>query len=283
VKRFADIAFKVIRLGWHGALFLAFAGCLTGCLVIPAPPTDSGYARTNLDRHTPEQFTPGMATREDVVLALGEPDAVSWDECQLAYRSEKVVGFWMFGGYGGGDAGAIYKDHFYFFEFDPRGRFQTVTKNSEWSSVEGMKQPQLNSLVFKSVHSNGAPAIFLGDPVRCDDPNSFWLAGVDGYRSKGAKSMVGRPGRLLLTESNLVFLTAFQFANAGPALSFPLASVAEARVDEWSACRLVVRLDTGDVHSFEIHRPGSFWQDKPALQAACDFIQSKIKPTRPEP
>jgi hypothetical protein len=80
----------------------------------------------------------------------------------------------------------------------------------------------------------------------------------------------------------LVFVTAFQFANAGPALTLPLAAVAEARVDEWSARRLVIRLNTGEVHSFEINKPGSVRQDKPAMQAACEFIQSKIKPTRPE-
>jgi hypothetical protein len=85
---------------------------------------------------------------------------------------------------------------------------------------------------------------------------------------------------LLLTESNLVFVSAFQFANTEPALRLPLASVAEARVDERSARRLVVRLDTGEVHSFQINKPGSVWQDKPAMQAACDFIQSKIKTTQ---
>jgi hypothetical protein len=282
VKTIADIAFEMSRFVGHATLLLTLAGCLTGCLIIPTPHSDSGYARTNVDLHTPEQFTPGVTTRQDIIMALGEPDAVSWDECQMAYRSEKIVGLWMFGGYGGGDAGTIYKDHFYFFEFDLRGRFQTVTKSSELSLEEGVKQPRLNSLVFKSVHTNGVPAMFLGDPVRCEHPKSFWLAGVDGYGSKGAKSMVGRPGLLLLTQSNLIFVTAFQFANAGPALMLPLESVAEVRLDEWSARRLVVRLSTGAVHSFEINRPGSVWQDKPAMQAACDFIQSKIKTTQLE-
>lgn len=277
------------RLAWHATLLLAFACCLTGCLVIPAPSSDSGYARTNVVQHTQEQFVPGVTTRQDIIMALGEPDAVSWDERQLAYRSEKVVGLWiLFGGYAGGDAGTIYSEHFYVFEFDPRGCFQTVSKSRELNLEEGVKPPLLNSQVFKSPPTNGAPAMFLGEPVRCEHPKSFWLAGVDGYRNKEAKAMAGRPGLLLLTESNLVFVTAFQFANTEPALTLPLASVAEARVDEWSrplvwsACRLVVRLNTGEVHSFEINKPGSFRQDKPAMQAACDFIRSKIKPTQPE-
>ena len=274
------------RLAWHATLLLTYACCLTGCLIIPAPSSDSGYARTNVDRHTPEQFTPGVTTRQDVIMALGEPDAVSWDECQLAYRSEKVVGLWMlFGGYAGGDAGTIYKEQFYVFEFDPRGRLQTVAQSRKLSPQEGVKPPLFDSQVFKPVHTNGVPATFLSDPVRCEYPKSFWLAGVDGYHRQGAKSMVGRPGLLLLTESNLVFVTAFQFANAGPALMLPLASVAEVRLDEWSrplvwsACRLVVRLDTGEVHSFEINKPESAWQDESAMQVACDFIQSKTKAT----
>jgi hypothetical protein len=270
------------------ALALAFG--TTGCLIIPTPHSDSGYARTNLDLRTPEQFTPGVTPRQDIILALGEPDAVSWDERQMAYRSEKIVALWIvIAGYAGGGAGTISKNHFYVFEFDPQGRFQTVTKSGEMGMGEGPDEPLLNSTVLKSIHTNGAPAMFRGTSVRCEYPKSFWLAGVDGFRSKGAKPVVGRPGQLLLTESNLVFMTAFQFANAEPALTLPLASVAEARVDEWSrplvwsACRLVVRLNSGEVHSFEVNKPGSFRQDKPAMQAACDFIQSKIKPARTEP
>jgi len=275
---------------WPLVCALGLAVGTTGCLIIPTPHSDSGYARTNLDRHMPEQFTPSVTTRQDIILALGEPDAVSWDERQMAYRSEKIVALWIvIAGYAGGDAGTISKNQFYVFEFDPQGRFQTVTKSGELGMGEGADEPLLNSTVLKSVHTNGAPAMFRGEPVRCEYPKSFWLVGVDGFRSQGAKYFVCEPGQLLLTESNLVFVTAFQFANTEPALTLPLASVAEARVDEWSRplvwsrCRLVVRLNSGEVHSFEIYKPGSFRQDKPAVQAACDFIQSKIKTARTEP
>ena len=58
----------------------------------------------------------------------------------------------------------------------------------------------------------------------------------------------------------------------------------EIRVDKYVfARRLVVRLNTGQVHSFALMKLGSGFQDKPAMQAACDFIQSKIKPNRLEP
>ena len=256
MKRIAAIAFEMSRLVWHAPLLLTFAGCLTGCLVIPTPHTDSGHARANVDRHTPEQFTPGRTTREEVIMALGEPDAVSRDELQLAYRSEKIVAFWVVGAYGSGKGGTIYKNRYHVFDFDPQGRFQCAKQTGQYSMVEGAHEPLLDSPALTSGDSNGVAATIAGDPVRCGYSKSFWLAGVDGYRSKGAKSMVGEPGLLLLTESNLVFVTAFQFANTEPALMLPLATVAEARVDEGSACRLVVRLKTGQVHSFRINRPG---------------------------
>lgn len=69
--------------------------------------------------------------------------------------------------------------------------------------------------------------------------------------------------------------------HCAPALTSPLASVAEVRVDKYVlGRRLVVQFDTGKVHSFEIHTASGIWLDKPATQAACDFIQSKIKSTQ---
>jgi hypothetical protein len=87
-----------------------------------------------------------------------------------------------------------------------------------------------------------------------------------------------------LTESNLLFLAQAGLANAEPVLMLPLASVAEVRVDKYLlGRRLVIHLNTGKIHSFEIHTASGMWLDKPAMQSACDFIQSKIKPTGPGP
>ena len=146
-----------------------------------------------------------------------------------------------------------------------------------------LDQPDLTPPVLNSRNAGGVPATIPGGPIRCEHHRSFWLANVNGYRSKGAKSIVGEPGQLLLTESNLVFLAHSRFANAEPVLALPLAAVVEVRVDKYVlARRLVVQLDTGKVHSFEIQTASGIWQDKPGMQAACDFIQSKIKPTQPE-
>lgn len=58
--------------------------------------TNSGYARTNLNRRTPAQFMHGRSTREEVILDFGEPDGIWRIGLELAYCSAKAApcGFW---------------------------------------------------------------------------------------------------------------------------------------------------------------------------------------------
>ena len=264
------------------ALILALSA--TSCLIIPMPHYDSGYARTNVVQHTQQQFAPGQTTRADVLLALGEPDAVSRDEHQLAYRSEKIMALWIVGGGNYATGGNIYKNRFYVFEFNPDGLYQTNRQTGQFSMVEGADEPQLISPAFKSEGTNGMSVTEAGEPVRHEYPKSFWLAGVDGYHSQGSTSLTGQPGRLWLTETNLAFMTESQFANTAPALSLPFTALSEARVDKFfMSRRLVVRLQSGEIHAFAINSSGGIWQDKPAMQTVCDLIQSKIKSPQPEP
>ena len=250
-----------------------------GCLIIPVPHSDSGYARTNVVAHASDQFVPGRTTREEVIVALGEPDAVSRDESQLAYRSEKVVAWWIIAGGYNATGGTIYKNHFYIFEFDPSGRFQTVRETGQLGMVQGAHEPLLNHPAFSFGNSKTT--------VAGTTQAAFWLRNVDGFRSKGATSSLGEAGEFLLTESNLAFTADSQFSNAAPSLDLPLASIVSVYVDKHLFMRrLVVHADTGAVHTFQILRPnslGGVWQDKSAMQAACDFIQSKIQPARASP
>jgi outer membrane protein assembly factor BamE (lipoprotein component of BamABCDE complex) len=250
----------------------------TGCLVIPTPHSDSGYARTNVNQHAQEQFVPGKTTREDVIVALGEPDAVSMDEHHLAYRSEKVVALWIVGGGYSATGGTIYKNRFYVFEFDSQGRFQTVRQTGQLGMVEGAHEPQLANPALSLASSSSTVANV--------SRSAFWMRDINGFQGLKGQFSIGKAGQLMLTESNLVFSTESQFADAEPELKLPLTSITNVCVAKSSFLRrLVVQTDAGKIHSFEIVKPsglGGVWQDKPAMQAACDFIQSRIKPTRPE-
>ena len=264
------------------ALILALSA--TSCVIIPTPHYDSGFARNNVNGHAQEQFLPGKTTREDVIVALGEPDTVSRDERLLAYRSEKVVAWTVMGGgyNGAGSAasGAIYKNYFHLFELGPKGLYQTNRQTGQWGVEEGAHwDPKLNL----SALSFGSSNEVVVDVSRC----GYWLPNVDGFRSKGATQISGESGELMFTETNLIFTSASQFANAGPTLKLALTSISKVYVDKnLSKRRLVVHTDGARVHSFEIVKTngsGASSQDISAMQAACDYIQSIIKPTRPEP
>ena len=143
-----------------------------------------------------------------------------------------------------------------------------------------MEEGSLVSPRFKMRDTNGPPEMIAGEVVCRTHPKSLWLADVDGYRSKGAYSVVGLPGHLALTESSLAFSTASQFANAEPVLRIPIGSITDARVDKHLfGRRLVVHFGSGRFHSFEIIKIGGSAPDKPATQAICDFIRSRIRPT----
>jgi len=274
----------------HALVALLLGLSATGCVFIPIPTPhyESGYARTNINHHAPEQFVKGITTREDIIMTLGEPDAVSWDEGQLAYRSEKVEAVWIWamiiGPYSLG-AGAIYKNHFFVFEFDPQGRFQSVRQTGQWGMADMTDEPQLRSPRFKSNGSNGSPSTIAGEPIQREYLKSYWLAGVDGFRANGSLAFRGQPGHLFLTESNLAFVTESEFANADPDLKLAFASMSQVHVDTFfiSRRRLVVRLKTGEAHSFDFGSPGSVFHDRPGKPGICDFIQSKIKPNSSKP
>jgi len=79
---------------------------LTGCLIFPL-----GYytepSRKNVSERPPDKIVPGVTSREEVLLLLGEPDKASADEREFWYIAEKAVWGWMLlapgPGGGGGD------------------------------------------------------------------------------------------------------------------------------------------------------------------------------------
>ncbi len=258
---------------------LALAYFTTGCLVIPTPPVHSGYARTNVTEETTTQFERGKNTMADVILQLGEPDAVSADESRVVYRSEKLAGLWAVGaggdtGAAAGDAGALFTERIFIIEFDSSGRFQSARRTWQIGIVDDFGPPVLKPLALPS--KTTGPPMAGGEIILREQPHAFWLPGAAGRLS------IGEPGRLVFTKSHLVFYTAGQFANAEPALKLPFDEIVDARVNGnlFSGKWLLVNASNG-VHSFRIERPkqlgAASWEDKAAMQAACNFIRFRIK------
>ncbi len=112
------------------------AVALSGCLVVPTPHFNAGTARANLDKQTPAKIELGASSLEDVLLRLGEPDAISSDGRKLVYRSEKVIAIWLAGGGYQGVAGALTKDRYLVLEIDDGG----VVQNRRSVSLLGEEQ-----------------------------------------------------------------------------------------------------------------------------------------------
>ena len=78
-------------------LWIVVSAMCTGCPV-PVPMTWCGaHSRTNVNEETALTIIPGQTTKQEVFLALGEPDEVSPDGKTLAYRWAKVKLLLLFG------------------------------------------------------------------------------------------------------------------------------------------------------------------------------------------
>ncbi|MBN2514111.1 MAG: hypothetical protein JXB18_14325 [Sedimentisphaerales bacterium] len=247
--------------------------CVSSCIVIPTPSFDSGNARDNIKKETPFQFDLGKTTRADIILVLGEPDAVSPDELMLVYRSEKIRGIYFVGGAGyTGAAGAIMKDLYLVAEFDAHGLLQRLKTSSQWLSSADPNE----MLPAATTNENWAIKI---------KKSAYWLNGIDGFKPRGSTEMIGSRGQLLLTDKDLQFVVDVpkaQFANipkTSPDLAVPFNDIAEVNVDKWGlGRRLVVRTSSGEVHSFNITKGLLLiLTDKEATQSIAEFVQSKIQ------
>jgi outer membrane protein assembly factor BamE (lipoprotein component of BamABCDE complex) len=125
------------------SVILAVSLFLAGCPV----PIPSGYAsssRENLSAEVTDQLVPGVTTREEVLLLLGEPDGVGPNASWLAYgsvRGEGGVVFVIFaGGSAAGAGGEKMEYRRLIARFDERGvmtNAQFVDREC-WEGIGGM-------------------------------------------------------------------------------------------------------------------------------------------------
>ena len=116
--------FLARRLG----LWVIVGAICAGCIIIPTDYHTSD-SRTNIREETTTTINPGHTTKEDVFLALGEPDETSPDGSCLVYRWTKVKA--IVGAYGGGGV-ELMKEYNLIITFDERGVVVHREFQSRW-------------------------------------------------------------------------------------------------------------------------------------------------------
>ena len=257
---------------WH---FLARMGCalalllfVSGCIIIPTPEFDSGSARSNLDQQSPAQLLPGVTTMEGVLLTLGEPDAVSPDERKLAYRSEKVVAFWILAGGYSATGGTLTRDHYLLVELDDKG----VVRNRELSAQRFFPLTPDKVLETKGWLEASAASTNQAGAI---SGQVFWFPNTEGFKSLSLNPGQYSRGYLVLTADAIQFRDRTQLGNTRPQWLLPYETLTECRIAKFGfGRRVVVRTRGHQVHSFTFVS-GAF-NDKKKTEAAAAFIQSKF-------
>ena len=122
---------------------LAVVAVLSAC-PIPLP---SGYAassRENVPAEPMDWITPGVTTREDVLMQLGEADAAAADGSWLAYGSAYSEGGVLFVIAAGGGAAGAGSEHMEYrrllvrFEGDGRVASVDLVTRGCWESIVAM-------------------------------------------------------------------------------------------------------------------------------------------------
>jgi len=115
-------------------IVVGYLVALAGCVVLPVDYHASG-SRMNVNQATESHLQPGVSTKEDVLLLLGEPDFCSEDGQTIGYSWTKVGVLWIVGTRYGGGEGEIGKNYVLEIVFDASNRVaRTELHQGLWSN-----------------------------------------------------------------------------------------------------------------------------------------------------
>jgi hypothetical protein len=116
---------------------------LAGCLIIPVDYHATG-SRQNVTAESTNALRLQATTREEILLALGEPDFASEDGRRFGYLWTKVKAIWVVASYGGAGAGGeITRSYLLETSFDPSNRLSDVRLLKQWGdSVSGTPETE---------------------------------------------------------------------------------------------------------------------------------------------
>lgn len=113
--------------------WVAVATLAAGCLIIPMDYYQAG-SRANVRRETSEKLRVGATSKEEMLLALGEPDFASEDGRRLGYAWTKVKAVWVIVGGSGGASGEIARSYVLEVSFDAGNHISRLRMLKQWGS-----------------------------------------------------------------------------------------------------------------------------------------------------
>jgi hypothetical protein len=112
--------------GLRMAVVIGMLAIISGCLLIPVDYHTPG-SRHNISPDVRSKLVPGVTSKEEVLLMLGEPDYVSEDGQDLGYAWSKVKLIVVVAAPGGGgDIGEWGKDYVLHIVFDANNRVAEI-------------------------------------------------------------------------------------------------------------------------------------------------------------
>jgi hypothetical protein len=125
----------------------AGAAILSGCLVIPVDYHSAG-SRHNVNANVQSQLQPGVTTKEEVLLLLGEPDYASEDGQCIGYAWRKVKALvFVTAGPTSAATGEVERSYLLHISFDPNSQVSRVELLKKW----GKQMPPEPTLPFQPV------------------------------------------------------------------------------------------------------------------------------------
>jgi outer membrane protein assembly factor BamE (lipoprotein component of BamABCDE complex) len=249
------------------SVLLALSVVLAGC-PIPIPGGDSAGSRQNISDQTPDFIVSGQTTRAEVVLALGEPDAVTANGVQFLYTRSRSKGgvlfVWVAPGYGGG-AGAVPVARMTYrrlaVSFDEAGVVTSARIESASCTELGSRLDPCMSAPANPLSPGLTGVGPSGEPVSGQTfESASWYPGMNGFqfwrearetRKSGWKPQDG--GILVVGQTGFSFYAGDADAKSEPLLRQAYADIADVHVARWGMnARVVVKRVDGTHDSFAI-------------------------------
>ncbi len=118
---------------WITLLLLAAGvALLAGCIIIPTNYYQSA-SRENINLQTTNSLAPGVTTRQEMLMKLGEPDYVTEDGQRLGFAWTKVKAIWALIGQSSSLAGEVWHNYFLETSFDSSNRLSDMHYTNRWS------------------------------------------------------------------------------------------------------------------------------------------------------